>query len=105
MNVKLPLVVVEWLDARVWPDTPVSATDVAGYHKPEPVTTLGWVLQNDEVGISLATELYDDQYRGRTFIPKAMIVSVTRYKLSKVKAPKPSQVSSQTPSDPPSDTP
>ena len=81
-QVDLPLVIVEWNDAVNW-DSPVSLSDVTGCHRPEVVQTLGWVLKDDEVGISLATEYYDESYRGRSFIPRAMIITVTRFALTK----------------------
>ena len=84
----LPLVIVEWNDAVNW-DSPVSLQDVAGCHRPEIVHTLGWILKDDEVGISLATEYYDESYRGRSFIPRAMIKTVTPYALTKPRKKKP----------------
>lgn len=78
----LQLAIVEWDDA--WTsEEPVSRSMAATVHKPELVTTIGWVLLDDERGITLANEYYDDTYRGRTFVPRAMIRSVTPYKLSK----------------------
>lgn len=82
---RLPLVVVEWDDA--WQsETP--ATLAHFVHKPERITTIGWLMKEDDVGVQLANEFYDDTYRGRTFIPRAMIVGVTRYGLSKSRKPK-----------------
>ena len=78
----LPFVIVEWNDAVTW-DTPISIEDVSVCHRPEVVYTLGWVLKEDERGISLATEYYDEQFRGRSFIDRAMIKSVTPYKLTR----------------------
>lgn len=84
---KLPLVLVEWLDA--WTETePTSIETVGMSHKPERVVTLGWVLLDNEAGIQLSTELFDGNYRGRTFIPKAMVVSVTPYHLTRTRKPK-----------------
>jgi hypothetical protein len=82
-EVNLPLVIVEWNDAWVRADIPVTLDDVASSHKPEVIITLGWVLRDDDAGISLANEYYDSTYRGRTFIPRGMIKAVTPYKLSK----------------------
>jgi hypothetical protein len=86
----LPLVVVEWDDA--WQsETP--ATLAHFVHKPERITTIGWLMKNDEIGVQLANEFYDETYRGRTFIPRAMVVKVTAFRLSKqrVKKEKPSE--------------
>jgi hypothetical protein len=81
------LVLVEWNDA--WSDSePVTEDGIASSHKPMVVRTLGWVLQHDEVGISLANEFYEGHWRGRTFILGVMIKSVTPYKLTKQRAAK-----------------
>jgi hypothetical protein len=79
---KLPLVLVVWEDA----DTGEEAVDrdtVVSYHRPTIVHTLGWVLKDDDVGVTLVNEFYSESYRGRTFIPRKMIQSVTPYNLSK----------------------
>jgi hypothetical protein len=82
----LPLVVVEWDDA--WQtETPATLRDFV--HKPERITTIGWLMKDDEVGVQLANEFYDDTYRGRTFIPRAMVVKVTPYALTKPRAKRP----------------
>lgn len=86
----LPLVVVEWNDAWVDGTDPVSPADVAATHKPKVVITMGWVLKDDEQGISLANEHYagEDTYRGRTFIPRVMVKNVTPFKLAKIREKK-----------------
>lgn len=79
----LPLVVCTWNDAHVEADVPISLENVGDTHRPTVVTTIGWVLRHDDVGISLANEYYDECYRGRTFIYAPMIISVVPYNLSK----------------------
>lgn len=79
---KLPLVVVEWNDAWI-KEAGVTLEDVGATHVPTVVTTIGWMMKDDEVGISLANEFYDDTYRGRTFIPRGMVKTVTPYRLTK----------------------
>lgn len=75
------LVTVKWDDA--WGDAheSVSPSDVGEKHKPTLMETVGWLLKDDDSGVSLFNERCLDQgdgsYRGRTFIPKAMIVSIT----------------------------
>ena len=71
-----------WNDAWIR-ESPVTLEDVGASHEPEVVTTIGWVLRDDEIGISLANEYYDNTYRGRTFIPRGMVKSVTPYKLTR----------------------
>ena len=81
----LPLVVVTWNDACVDGTDPVNVADAAATHHPKVIVTLGWVLKQDDAGISIANEHYADEgtYRGRTFIPKAMVKSITRVTLTK----------------------
>lgn len=79
---KLPLVVIEWDDHNTG-DAPVDATTVDSYHKPEVITTIGWVLKEDATGYTLVNEYYDDTYRGRTFIDKRMVRKVTPYRLTR----------------------
>ena len=83
-----PLVVVEWDDAWVNAEEPVSPADVTASHKPTVVRTIGWLLRQDEAGVSLANEHYENLYRGRSFIPTVMVRSVTRYQLTKPRAPR-----------------
>lgn len=69
---KLPLVLVVWDDAS-FDHEPVTEESVDGVHHPTIVSTLGWVLRDNERGMTVVTEFYDGSYRGRTFIPRAMI--------------------------------
>ena len=72
------------------PTEPVTLADVAHSHKPKAITTIGWLLRQDEVGVSIANEYYDEDstYRGRTFIMASMVQSVTEYQLSKPRKPR-----------------
>lgn len=79
----LALVLVEWNDAWCKAEEPVTLSDVGATHQPTVIHTLGWVLLSDDTGISLANEYYLDTYRGRTFIPASLIVSVTPFTLTK----------------------
>lgn len=81
----LPLVVVEWDDAWIDANEPISLSEVHVQHKPKVIVTLGYLLLQDAKGISLAAEYYKDEdvYRGRTFIPAAMVKTVKPYKLTK----------------------
>ena len=82
------LVSVAWNDAWVDGDGAVSLDDVALSHHPKVITTLGWLLYEDEHGVSIANEYFDDVYRGRTFIPRAMIISIVSYQLTKSRSKK-----------------
>jgi len=95
-----PLVVCEWLDAWVRGEESMTLADVAAKHKPELITTIGWLLREDAEGIMLANEFYADAYRGCTFVPRAMVKSINRFKLTKPKTsvkPKPQLSESDTP--------
>lgn len=77
------LVLVTWNDANA------SATAVyvkSTHHQPTVMHTVGWLLDQDETGLSLACERFtgDDgqwNYRGLTFIPKGMATKVRRLPL------------------------
>ena len=77
-----PFVEVVWNDAWVRADEPVTLADVAASHKPMVIHTLGYLLREDEVGVSLANEFYDEDgtFRGRTFIYRPMLISVKPYR-------------------------
>lgn len=83
---KLPFVSILWDDA--WGDmtTAVSLENVHESHKPERILTRGWLLREDDVGISLANEICaDGTYRGRSFILKGMVVDVVHHSVSRKK--------------------
>lgn len=88
MDTKLPLVVVEWDDACTF-DSGATMKDVLASHRPERVTTIGWLMVDDEVGVMIACEFYDDTYRGRSFILRSMVRSVTPFTLTKPRKKKP----------------
>ena len=90
---KLSLALVVWNDASTTPDEPITLEDVGSVHYPVVVHTLGWILRDDEVGITLVNEFYEGTYRGRTFIPRGMIVSVTPFRLTRMKKKVSSNVS------------
>lgn len=90
----MQFVEVVWLDAWVDDDNFATVHGLSLTHKPLVVKTRGWLLVDDTVGVSVANEestTEDDGkvYRGRTFIPRAMIQSVTPYKLAGIRPKKP----------------
>ena len=90
MDCKLPLVVCTWNDAWVRAEEPITLAEVKASHKPLVIKTLGYLLLDDEVGVSLANEYYDEDgtYRGRTFVHRPMVISVKRFRLTKERGPK-----------------
>ena len=85
---ELPLVFVTWNDANVGGDDIVTPENIDAYHKPTVVRTLGWLFKEDEIGVTIVNEYYDNTYRGRTFIYRPMIISIDRYRLAKTRTPK-----------------
>lgn len=87
MNKHRQLVVIEWLDAWADQENFATAHGILSTHEPMPVQTIGWLIQDDETGISVVNEQSTqdghDVFRGRTFIPRAMIKIVTAYNLTK----------------------
>lgn len=80
------------MDAWQDQDNFTTAHGIAATHGPMPVQTIGWLLLDDAVGISIANEQSTqdgaDVFRGRTFVPRAMIVKVTPYRLTKARQQK-----------------
>lgn len=86
---------VIWEDARGSGIEAVSTKDLP--HKPCLMETRGWILRDDEAGVSICNERYldpddSDYFRGHTFILRSMIRSVdyknlTRLRKKNVKAP------------------
>lgn len=76
------LVLAVWDDA--WGDAHESVSPhdhVDLKHKATVMQSVGWLMRDDEAGLSIFNERCLDQgeesYRGRTFIPRAMVRSVT----------------------------
>lgn len=93
----LPLVIVIWNDAHVEADLPITLETVGETHKPMVIRTMGWVLRDDEIGISLANEHYEGTYRGRTFIHRPMVISTTPYALTRPRQKRKPKLPQETP--------
>lgn len=69
------LVKVTWLDAQASATNAYAEYEIP--HAPIEINTLGWLLRQDEHGVSIANEWCTDAtYRGLTFIPHGMIKAV-----------------------------
>jgi hypothetical protein len=92
MQTKRELVIVEWLDAWQDQDNFATAHGIASTHGPMPIQTIGWLITDDAVGVSVACEQStqdgQDVFRGRTFVPRAMVKSVTPFNLTKPRTKK-----------------
>jgi hypothetical protein len=72
-----PFAAVLWDDAHSASIDVIDKNSVAFDHKPMPIITTGWILRDDAIGISICCEYADKgDYRGRTFIPRAMVKAV-----------------------------
>jgi hypothetical protein len=75
-----PDAIVEWEDAWLEGTEFVTLDGIRDSHAPWRTQTKGWVLQDDAKGISIANErvVVDgrERFRGRTFIPRGMVISV-----------------------------
>ena len=69
---------LRWLDAWSDPVDDVSIEKAKEKHKPLEMETRGWLLVDDETGVSIFCERTADQesYRGRTFVPRGMVKSI-----------------------------
>lgn len=91
---------VFWNDAHSLGSTDqVELEDLKKLHGTVPIITAGWIVRDDEVGVSVCSEfLGGTSFRNSTFIPKALVVYVQYLKVSSPRVKKPV-------SSPPSDTP
>lgn len=86
------LAVVVWEDAWADGGDSVTTLDAHEKHRATIMQTLGWLLADDDAGVSLFNERCLDKgeetYRSRTFIPRALIRSVTPMNLTAPRKPK-----------------
>ena len=76
MSPEKPIVCVAWEDAHGSIATAYSEHEIP--HASVVILTIGWLLRQDEVGISVANEYCGDgTWRGVTFVPHGMMQSVT----------------------------
>lgn len=70
-----PLVICTWADAHGSATAAYSEHEIP--HAPIIIHTLGWLLRDDEVGVTVANEYCaDDTWRGCTFVPRLMVRDV-----------------------------
>ena len=78
--------VVVWYDAKGDSLKQLTLDDVHLFHMPTVMQTLGWIMKDDEKGVTIANErcldVGDETYRSPTFIPRVLVRSVTPFKLS-----------------------
>jgi len=78
MLVNKPIVIVRWNDAQSSATHVFKEGEDMNYHKPMVMETLGWLLNDDEQGVSVMNEAFSEEglnYRGHTFVPRSLILS------------------------------
>jgi hypothetical protein len=72
---KFPLISLSWNDAHSPSATEVvNAANLNDTHGTLRITTVGWELRHDDTGVTLASEFCGDgDFRGVTFVPKALV--------------------------------
>lgn len=81
---EVKFVEVKWGDAWGNATEAVFPQDAHEAHQPEGIKTYGWLLVDSPIGVSVFSEKCDDgSFRGRSFIPRAMIQALTPLKLVK----------------------
>lgn len=89
-----PIVVVRWNDAQS-SATKVYTENETGYHAPIVMETLGWLLKDDDAGVSIVTEVFSEEglnnYRGHTFVPRGMVIDVIHLPIKPVRSRKRAQ--------------
>jgi hypothetical protein len=97
---KQVLVCVTWKDAHGTMGTALSLHEIP--HSSIEIKSYGLLLRQDEEGVSIASEICaDGTYRGYTFVPKGMLVSVEPVvKPKQARKPKLSQLQSPSATEP-----
>lgn len=88
-----PIVVVRWNDAQS-SATKVYTENETAYHAPIVMETLGWLLKDDDAGVSIVTEVFSEEglnYRGHTFVPRGMVIEVIHLPIKPVRSRKRAQ--------------
>lgn len=71
---------VWWDDPQGSATTVINTSTIASKHKPVLMETTGWIIRDDDAGISICNERYMEdgewQFRGHTFIVRALIRKV-----------------------------
>ena len=71
------VVAVEWDDAHGSITDEVTPMTLSAMHGPCVMVTVGWLLQLDDEGVSIANERQPDgSCRGHTFVPLGMVRSI-----------------------------
>lgn len=101
---ELELAICVWKDAHTSADPGEQFLPDDIPHAPFVVRTVGWVMKEDEVGVTLASESLDNgHYRARTFIPRGMVITLDHLPTRKTRKRKKISKSLPPPPPPPPD--
>lgn len=85
-------VIVVWDDADSTGVEVITDENIDSYHKPAVMKTAGWLLKDDDRGVSIANEVYQEdgkeRWRGHTFVPRSLVRSVTPVGFSRKRKPR-----------------
>jgi len=91
LPIDLPLVAVQWTDAHgSSANERLTEADKETQHQPAFMLSLGWLLWQDEKGVTIVSEacIGENEWRGRSFIPAPLIQSITPLAVARKKKPK-----------------
>ncbi len=84
-----PFVAVVWNDAKGAAVGELTEEEVLrDWHQPQQITTYGLLIRQDDIGVTIAAEITGTDpitYRGLSFIPAAIVVSVADVKAKRRK--------------------
>lgn len=77
----IEFVCVEWEDANGNATSEYAPADIPGVHKASVFYSWGWLVLDNEIGVTLMTEWCpkEETWRGRMFMPRGMVRSVTPF--------------------------
>jgi hypothetical protein len=82
-----PFVAVRWADAHGAATTEYAEHELP--HRPAHYTTYGFLMRQDDAGLTIVTEHSDEHtYRGVSFVPAAMVVEIIALKLGQARTKK-----------------
>ena len=71
-----------WADAQASSTDVITENNIATKHKPIVMETIGWVIRDDEEGVSICNERFKEggelQFRGHTFVPRSLVLKIKK---------------------------
>lgn len=92
-----PFVIVEWEDPNSSSVEVITEENIADFHVPEVMKTAGWLLRDDDKGVSIANEVYFEKgkarWRGHTFIGRSLIRTLSHVRVTPPRKPRKKSIS------------